>query len=226
MHHPNIDCLPLPASLSTLTPLCFTQFSTFPTLLVNQWTESQLPSHLPSKLHPPDCPPPSTVPISLNNGLKVHLQTIIIMASKCIATLARSRPPSVYPDSLDCSMQVCTIMASKSMSKLVRSQPQNVSQFSLNHYLQVYLQTCSITPSKCIFTLAGLQPRRAHNPSLKVHLQTHSITAAEYVSKFTQSRYGKMLELEDSQPTINTLPHLTLASEGNQWERAVLAQGA
>jgi len=36
LHHPNIDCLPLPASISSLSRPCWTQFSTFPQLRVNQ----------------------------------------------------------------------------------------------------------------------------------------------------------------------------------------------
>jgi len=81
LHHPKIDCLPLPASVSWLGRPCCTQISTFPQLWVNQWMESQLPSRLP-----PDWPPPSTPPISLDHGLPVHLQCSSITASKFALT--------------------------------------------------------------------------------------------------------------------------------------------
>jgi len=84
-HHPKIDCLPLPASLSSLGRPCCTQFPTFPQLRVKQWIESHLLSHLPPELQPAVWPPPSTPPISLDRGLQVHLQTQSITASKCIS---------------------------------------------------------------------------------------------------------------------------------------------
>ena len=43
------------------------------------------PDWLPPDWLPPDWPPPSTPPISLNYGLQVHLQTCLIIASKCIS---------------------------------------------------------------------------------------------------------------------------------------------
>ena len=49
LHHANTNCLPLPASLSSVGRPCCTEFSTFPPLRVNQWIQSQLPSRLPSR---------------------------------------------------------------------------------------------------------------------------------------------------------------------------------
>jgi len=87
LHHPNIDRLPLPASLSSRGgPDCI-QFYKVPQWPVHWWIESQLPSHLTSDLPRPDRPPPSTALISLDHGLQVHLQTRSITASKCISEL-------------------------------------------------------------------------------------------------------------------------------------------
>jgi len=69
---------------------CCTQHSTFPKLRVNQWIESQLPSHLFSNLLPPTGPSPSTPPMLLNHGLQVHLPTCIISNLQFIFKLARS----------------------------------------------------------------------------------------------------------------------------------------
>jgi len=106
LHHPNIDCLPLPASLSSLGRPCCTQFSTFPQLRVNQWIESQLPSCLPPALQPPDWPPPSTAPNSLDHGLKVHLHTRSITASQYISEFTQYRSPIASPTSLDHGLKV------------------------------------------------------------------------------------------------------------------------
>jgi len=184
LHHPKIDCLPLPASLSALSGPCCTQFFTFPRLRVNQWIESQLLSHLPPDLLPPDRPLQSTPAISIDHSLSVLLQTRSITASKCISefnlisaskciskiALSRppcaslsstwSRPPSASPNSLYHGLQV---HLSDTWSR-----PPNASPNSLYHGLQVYLwvqlnlglqmhlQTRSITASKCISELLDL----------------------------------------------------------------------
>jgi len=131
-------------------------------------------------------------------------------ASKYLSNLARSRPPSASPNSLDHGLQVylqthsitaCklrTIMASKCISKLARSRPPSASLSSLDLSLQVHLQTHSITASKCIseFTitaskcisqLARLRPPSLHHHGLQLHLQTGSITASKCISEITQS---------------------------------------
>jgi len=77
----------------------------------------------------------------------VHLLTLSITASK----LARSRPPSSSPNSLDCRLQVRMMAASMCISKLARSQSPSVSLKSHDYGLQVHLQTLSITASKYIF---------------------------------------------------------------------------
>jgi len=126
-----------------------TQFSTFPQLQVNQWIESQLPSHLPPELLPPDWPPPSTPPISLDHSLRVHLQTRSITASNCIFKLTRLQPPSASPvsvnDGLQVHLQIRT--ASMCMSALARLGPPN----SHDRSLQLHPQTRYITATKYFF---------------------------------------------------------------------------
>jgi len=151
LHLPNIGCLPLPASLSSLGRPSFTLFSTFPQLPVEQWIHSQLPSRLPPKIPPPDSPPSSSPLISLGHGLQVHLQTRSITGSQfallcppdtCLQTrsttaprriskLAQSQAASVCPNSPDYGIQTHTL----TVSKLARSQPWCASPSSLNHGL-------------------------------------------------------------------------------------------
>jgi len=132
--------------------------------------------------------------------LPVLVQTRSITASK----LARSRPPSVSPNSLDYGLQV-------HISKLARSCPPSVSPNSLDYSLQVHLHTRLITASKCISKLGRLRPlsvlqtcsitaskfARSWPPSasthsldhgLQVHLHTGSIMASECISKLARSR--------------------------------------
>jgi len=84
---PKMDCLPLPACLSSFisqhTLLCFT-LSIPPRLRVNPCIESQLPSRFPPDRLPPDRPPPDRpLPCSLDHGLRVHLYVRSIAISKC-----------------------------------------------------------------------------------------------------------------------------------------------
>jgi hypothetical protein len=120
----------------------------------------------------------------------------------------RSWPPSASPNSLYHGIQVCMIMAFKWISQLAQSWLQS----SQDYDLEVHLQTCTIMASKCISKLARLRPPSASLSSidLQMHLQTPLITASMCVSKFTPSQFGEMAEL--------------MASEGNSWERAVLAR--
>jgi len=74
-----------------------------------------------------------------------------LTASKYSSNLARSRPPSASPNSLDDGLQSRSITASKCISKLARSQPPSVSLNSHHYGLHVHLQTRSITASKYIF---------------------------------------------------------------------------
>jgi hypothetical protein len=110
LHHPIMDCLPLPAGLSSLGKPCCTQFSTFPKLQVHQCIESQLPSCLPPELPPSHLPPPITGPISLAHGLQVHLQSYSIMAPRWVSKLSRSKAPIISPNSIDYGLNVQMIM--------------------------------------------------------------------------------------------------------------------
>jgi len=136
-----------------------------------------------------------------DHGLQVH-----------ITRLARSRPPSVSPNSLDYRLQVYlqtrSITACKCISRLARSRPPSVSPdsldyglqartimaskcispHSLDHGLLVYLQTPPITAPKCISNVALSWPRSISLSSLDRHFQAHlellSCTAC------SQSRYS------------------------------------
>jgi hypothetical protein len=123
------------------------------------------------------------------------------MTSKCIYTLARSRPLSASPNSLDRGLQVYlqnhsitaskvhlqsrSVTASNCISKLTRLRPpsvtpnslnhglQRASPMSLDHSLQLHLQTRSIAASKCVSKLARSQPRSVSLCSLDRHFQAH-----------------------------------------------------
>ena len=74
--------------------------------------------------------------------LEVLVQSRLIMASKCISKLARSKPSSVSPNSHDYGLQVCRITATKSISKLAHVRPRR----SHDHRLHTH----STTASECI----------------------------------------------------------------------------
>jgi len=179
LQYTKINCLPHPPSLSTLGRPCCTQFCTFAHVRVNHWIESQLPSHLHPELPPPEWLPPSSLPILLDYGLQVHLQSRSITAtmaipklarlqprswhtngSKCISKLARWKPPRLSPDSLDYGLQVHTFTAYKCISKLARSQPPSVSWNTLDYSLHVR----RMSAAKCISKLGQSHPP---NTSLK-----------------------------------------------------------
>jgi len=183
LHHPSIDFLPLPASLSSPSRPCCTLFYTFPQLWVNKWMESQLASRLPPELPPPDWPPPSTPPISLGHGLQVHLDTRSITASKCISKLGRFRPPNSLNHDLEVHLQTPSITASKCISNYARLRPPSAQ----DHGLQMYIQSRSITASKCIFKLARSQPPSVSLNSHDDGLQTHSITASKFARSWLPS---------------------------------------
>jgi len=137
--------------------------------------------------------------------LPVLVQTRSITVSK----LARSRPPSLSPNSLDHGLQAHLQSRSITASKLARSRPPSVSPNSLDYGLQVHLQTGSITASKlarswppsaypqtrsitafkCISKLARLQPSSSHDHGLQVDLQPRSITASEFARSWPPSTY-------------------------------------
>jgi len=179
LHHPEMDYLPLPASLASLGRTSCTQFSTFPQLLVNQWIESQLPSCLHPKLPPPVWPPPSPPPFSLEHGLQVHLHTRSITGSK----FALSWPPSAY-------LQTCSIIASKW-----------ISQDSLHHGVPVHLETRSITASKFAWlrspssyprthTITSSKFTRSPSPSASPNLLDHSLQVYLQLLLITASKFA------------------------------------
>jgi len=184
LYHPKIDCLTLPATLSSFSRPCCTQFSTFPQSRVNQWMESPLPSCIPPELPSAYCPPPSTPPISHDHGLQVHLPTGSITTCKCISNL--------LDHSLRWDPNVHSIPASQCMSRLTQSWPPNASLSSLNLGLQLNLRTRLMMASKCFTKFAQLCPRSASLSSLELGLlmrvQTRSITASQCISDFTKSR--------------------------------------
>jgi len=148
LHRPNMDCLPLPASLSSLGRTCCTQVCTFPQLWVNKSVESQLPSHLTPELPTPVWPPPSPPPILQDCGLQVHLQTRSMPASKCTSKLTLSQPPRVFPNLHNYGLQVGMITTSKCISILAQSPPQRVSPNSHNYGLEVRIIKASKYLSK------------------------------------------------------------------------------
>ena len=81
--------------------------------------------------------------------LLVLLQSRLIMASKCICTLARSQPSSVSLNSHDYGLPFAI------------SPPPIASPYSVDHGCQVHLQSLSITASRCISKLARFKPRGA-----------------------------------------------------------------
>jgi len=119
-------------------------------------------------------------------------------ASKSSSNLTRSRPPSVYPNPLDCGLQFCTIRASKCISKLAQSQPPSVSPNSLDYGLQVH----TITASKCISEFTRSWPPSASLSSLdlgpQVQFSTRSITAFKYIVNERWRVYGDTGVTEDN----------------------------
>jgi len=126
LHYPTVDCLLLPASVSSLGRPCGTQLCTVTQLQVNKWIESQLPSGLPRNIPPLHCPPARTSPIWLDHGLQVHLYTRSIMAS--IAS------PNRLDHILQVFLQSCAITA----SNVAWSSPPSASPNLLYHGLRVH----------------------------------------------------------------------------------------
>jgi hypothetical protein len=105
LHHPKSDCLPLPASLAA-DHVVLNSLHSHDYELTNEY---RLSCH---------CTSLQIYHLQIHH-LQVLLQSQSIMASKCISTLARSRPPR---ESLS-----YTITASKCISKLARSRPPSAS---------------------------------------------------------------------------------------------------
>jgi len=118
--------------------------------------------------------------------LKVLVPTRSITASKCISKLARSRPPSVSPASIDHGLQVHlrvhSILDSQCISKLAWSWPPSASLSSLHLGLPVLLQTRSITASKFISKLTRSRPPSVSPDSLDYSLKVRTIMASTCIS--------------------------------------------
>jgi hypothetical protein len=82
--------------------------------------------------------------------------------------------------------------------------PPHTPPISLDPGLLVYLTNYIITASKCISMLVRSYPSSSHDH----WLQNCSVTATEYITQFTQSLYGEMVQLVGWQPIINILLHL------------------
>jgi len=142
-------------------------------------------------------PPLGNRPNSHHYGIQVHM----IMPSKCISTLARLRPPSAFPTTLDYSLQghiqtrsitdskVRIIMAFQVLiSTLAWSRPPSVSPTSLDYGLQVR----TIMAPKFISTLARSRSQSASLSSLhrglQVYLLIRSINVCKCIPKIDRSR--------------------------------------
>ena len=133
--------------------------------LTNWWIKSQCLARCPSitskySSNLAQSQPASTLPNSLNHGLRVHIQIQSITASKLarlqplkfILTLAQSWPPSLHDHSLQEHLHTRSIEALECISKFTQSWSPNL----LNHGL----------PSVC--------PNSLHY-GYQVHLWVHSI---------------------------------------------------
>jgi len=149
LQHPKIECLPLPASLSSLRGL-LNWIRYIPT------STSQPMNRVSAAIAPPSRStaststtskyssnldrswPPSASSKSLDHGLQVHLW------------VTRSRPPNATPNSLDHGLQAHLWFHSTMTSKCI-------SKLDHDHGLQVR----TIMASKCISKLTRLRPQGA-----------------------------------------------------------------
>jgi len=113
LHHPKIDCLPLPASLSADHVVLNSPHS-HNYELSNELNLSSRHASFPNYRLQIDHVP-------------VLLQSCSTTACHCISNLSRSRPPSASSNSHYYGLQVRMIMASKCISKLAQSQLLSVS---------------------------------------------------------------------------------------------------
>jgi hypothetical protein len=129
--------------------------------------------------------------LSSMDGNPVIIQTRSIMDCK----LARSWPPTVFPNLLDRFLQVYNQTrlntASKCISRLAQSCPPRASQNSLDSGLHVYLQTGLITEWKGTYTFARSRPPSASPYSLGhdlgVYPRVHSIIIVRSPSNCSQA---------------------------------------
>jgi len=166
LHHPMVNILPLPASVSSLGGC--TQLSTFPPLRIHKWIvsapiEHPSPSTASRYFSNVDWSwPPSVSPNTLNYGFQVHRWVHSISASKCIANPARSWPQGASLSSLDLGLQMHLhsrkIAHSKCISQCTRSRSPKPSPNSLDPGLWVHLWVHSILVCKCISKHARSRP--------------------------------------------------------------------
>jgi len=205
LHHPKIDCLPLPASLSSLCSQWTLLYSILYIPTIMSWPMNWVSA--------PFAPPSQSV-------------ACWGMASKPSSNPDRSWPPSASPNFLHHSLQVCMIMASERYLQTPLKQPPRSSLSSLAPGLQVHLQAHLITARKCISEFNPYPPPSAstilQDYSLQVHFWDFPLLTSKCVSKLACS------------PSLST-DHIIMvwwnsgplmASEGNLWDRVVLAQGA
>jgi hypothetical protein len=145
----------------------------------------------------------------------VHHRINLIIALEKVTKLAQLRPPishhhgcpsapsNLLDHGLRVYLQTQLITASQYISELVRLWPPCFH----DQGLQVHLPISSIIACKCISKLARLRPPSSNDHGAEEQLQTHSITASECISIFTSSLCGEALELERTQPIINSLLH-------------------
>ena len=155
LHHPMIDCLPLLASVISRQTLLYSIFY-FPTIT----------SHPMNRVSAPAAPPSQTSASRLT-------------ASLYSSNLARSRPPSGSPKSLDYGLQPLSLTA----RMFTWSWPPSVSLNSLGHDLGEQLWVHSIWASKWISKYTRLRPPSLHHHVLEVHLETRFITASKCILK-------------------------------------------
>jgi len=91
---------------------------------------------------------------SLNHGLQVQLQNLLIMILECKSKFTPSWPPCVSANWHHEGLQVRSITASNCISELTQSRTWSASLSSVDPGLHVYLQTHSITASRWISKLA------------------------------------------------------------------------
>jgi len=151
-NHPMIDCLPRPASLSSLIyphPMMWYSTLCIATSSSQPWIESEyllcrFPDLLPPDHSPPSWPSPITSVIPS------------IAASKYSSLVTQFQTPTASANSLDHCLQGLTIMAPSASSFPVGG-------------LQVY--TAMATKYNC--KLVPSWPPSGHDHCLQVHLQTH-----------------------------------------------------
>jgi len=185
-----IDChQPAPHQSAQVKSPC--HIPTFASQLTDEWSLSTRRA-----MHQA---PPSGCRISLDRILRslsptshdYGRQVRLIMASKCISQLARSRSRSASGSSLDFGLPVYLQIHSVTLCKCISTLTRFQTPSSHDHGLQVHLQPCSIMISECISKFTWSRPPSVSpNPlnfRLQVHHQTRSIMASKCISKYARS---------------------------------------